>query len=266
MVPPRAGLSARPVPPPVLKARAMKNELGQLLQHQPYLISGMFDSIADRYDGLDSLLSAGLDDRWRADLLRELGSVRGQAVLDLCAGTGEVALSLCHAGAASVTAVDFAPEMLRIAATKAEHARTTRCDVAELEFICADALHTPVRSASMDAVTMAFGLRNVEDPVAAIAEIQRVLRPGGRLAILELSRPSRVVRGPYLAYFQHIMPVIGRIVSHNPDAYRYLPESVDAFPTPERVAMIIIESGFEQVRTRPLSGGVAHCYLARKPS
>jgi len=244
---------------PATAASVAGGELALLLQHQPYLISGMFDSIADRYDGLDSLLSAGLDDRWRADLIKELGSVAGKAVLDLCAGTGEVTLSLCHAGAASVTAVDFAPEMLRIARSKAYQAR-----LAGVGFICADALHTPVRSASMDAATMAFGLRNVQDPATAIAEIHRVLRPGGRLAILELSRPSRVVRGPYLAYFQHIMPVIGRLVSHNRDAYRYLPESVDAFPAPDRVAEIIAGAGFDQVRIRQLSGGVAHCYLGRK--
>lgn len=234
-------------------------ELSLLLQHQPYLISGMFDSIADRYDGLDSLLSVGLDDHWRADLVKELGPVRGQAVLDLCAGTGEVALRLCQAGAASVTSVDFAPEMLRIAQAKA-----ARAGLSAIEFVCADALRTPVRSATMDAATMAFGLRNVQDPQTAITEILRVLRPGGRLAILELSLPSKVVRGPYLAYFEHIMPVIGRLVSHNRDAYRYLPESVDAFPTPDRVAAIIADAGFEQVRTRQLSGGVAHLFLARK--
>lgn len=236
-------------------------ELSQLLQHQPYLISGMFDSIADRYDGLDSLLSVGLDDHWRADLIKELGPVRGQAVLDLCTGTGEVAFGLRAAGAASVTGVDFAPEMLCIAQTKA-----ARAGLSGIGFVCADALRIPVGSATMDAATMAFGLRNVQDPQAAITEIRRVLRPGGRLAVLELSLPAKGVRGPYLAYFEHIMPVIGRLVSHNRDAYRYLPESVDAFPTPDRVAAIIAGAGFERVRTRQLSGGVAHCYLARKPS
>lgn len=235
-------------------------ELALLLEHRPTLISGMFDSIAERYDELDHLLSAGLDDRWRADLIAHLGLRGGEAVLDLCSGTGEVALSLRSAGAGSVTGVDFAPEMLRIAQLKARAA-----GVDGIRFVCADALHTPLHSASVDAATMAFGLRNVEDPAAAAAEIHRVLRPGGRLAILELSRPSRLVRGPFLAYFEHIMPLIGRLVSHNRHAYRYLPESVQAFPAPHRVAAIIAAAGFEHVRAIPLSRGVAHCYTARKP-
>ncbi|GAB3915480.1 demethylmenaquinone methyltransferase [Microlunatus endophyticus] len=234
-------------------------DLGLLLQHQPHLISGMFDSIAARYDGLDSLLSAGLDDHWRAELIKELGPIEGADVLDLCAGTGEVTLSLVHAGARSVTGVDFAPQMLRIAYHKAH-----REGLDGIRFICADALHAPVRSTSMDAVTMAFGLRNVVDPAAAVAEIHRVLRPGGRLAILELSHPSHVVAGPFRAYFEHVMPMIGRLVSHNPEAYRYLPESVDAFPSPDRVVGIIATAGFADVRARAFSQGVAHCYTARK--
>lgn len=243
-----------------IRGTSAQGELALLLQHRPSMISGMFDSIASRYDDLDHLLSAGLDDRWRADLIDALGLIVGEDVLDLCSGTGEVALNLWRAGAGSVTAVDFSPEMLRIAQDK-----MLRAGAAGIQFICADALHTPVQSASIDAATMAFGLRNVEDPAAAMAEVRRVLRPGGRLAILELSRPARGVRGPYLAYFQHIMPLIGRLVSHNRHAYRYLPESVDAFPAPDRVATMIATAGFEHVGARPLSRGVAYCYTARKP-
>lgn len=243
-----------------VRKRPARVELALLLQHRPTLISGMFDSIAERYDELDHLLSVGLDDRWRADLVAHLGLRGGETVLDLCSGTGEVSLSLRRAGAGSVTGVDFAPEMLRIARLKAGAA-----GVDGIRFLCADVLRTPLRTAAVDAATMAFGLRNVEDPAAAVAEIHRVLRPGGRLAILELSRPSRVVRGPFLAYFEHIMPLIGRLVSHNREAYRYLPESVEAFPAPQRVAAMIADAGFEHVRTIPLSRGVAHCYTARKP-
>lgn len=235
-------------------------DLALLLQHRPPMISGMFDSIADHYDHLDRLLSAGLDERWRAHMIHNLALTRRETVVDLCAGTGEVALNLRRAGAASVTAVDFAPEMLKIAQAKARSA-----GIDGIRFVCADALHTHLVPASADAVTMAFGLRNVEDPMAAIAEIGRILRPGGRMAILELSQPSSLLRAPYLAYFQHILPWIGRRLSHNHDAYRYLPDSVDAFPPPQQVAAMIKAAGFERVRTTSLSQGVAHCYTAWKP-
>jgi demethylmenaquinone methyltransferase / 2-methoxy-6-polyprenyl-1,4-benzoquinol methylase len=237
-----------------------QGNLTLLLEHRPSMISGMFDSIAAHYDDLDHLLSAGLDDHWRSVMIKELSLTGRETVLDLCAGTGEVALNLRRAGAGSVTAVDFAPEMLKIAQAKASNA-----DIDGIRFLCADALHIPIAKDSIDAATMAFGLRNVLDPRAAIREIGRVLRPGGRLVILELSRPANVIRAPYLTYFQHILPWIGRLLSHNRDAYRYLPDSVDAFPPPDQVVAMITVAGFEHVRANPLSHGVAVCYSARKP-
>jgi len=244
-----------PVPKP-----GPNGDLALLLQHRPAMISGMFDSIAGHYDDLDRLLSIGLDERWRTHMVNTLALGTDDVVVDLCAGTGEVALSLRHAGAGSVIAIDFAPEMLKIARAKADDH-----GIDSISFVCADALHTPLATASADAVTMAFGLRNVEDPTAAISEIRRILRPGGRMAILELSQPSSVVRAPYLAYFGHILPWLGRRLSHHRDAYRYLPDSVDAFPPPQQVAAMIEIAGFENIRTASLSRGVAHCYTAQKP-
>ncbi|QGN33939.1 bifunctional demethylmenaquinone methyltransferase/2-methoxy-6-polyprenyl-1,4-benzoquinol methylase UbiE [Microlunatus sp. Gsoil 973] len=245
---------------PVVADPSVDADLALLLEHRPSNISGMFDSIADHYDRLDRLLSAGLDEHWRSHLVRDLGLTGSEAVLDLCSGTGEVALSLRRCGAAAVTAVDFAPEMLKIAESKARNA-----GIDGIRFICADALHIPLGSASVDVATMAFGLRNVEDPLAAIAEISRVLRPGGRLSILELSRPPSVVRRIYLGYFEHVLPWVGRLLSHHRDAYRYLPASVEAFPPPAQVAAMISAAGFEHIHVTPVSGGVAHCYSARKP-
>src|SRR5688500_4679747 len=180
----------------------------------PDRIAGMFDAIAPRYDLLNRLLSAGIDRRWRARAIAALQLTGRETLIDICTGTGDVALEARAArGAARVLGVDFAGAMLALGLQKVraagEHAR--------ISLVRGDAMRLPARDASADAVTVAFGIRNVQNPAVACAEMARVLQPGGRLAILEFGVPRIPgVSALYLSYFTHVLPRIGRLISgHN---------------------------------------------------
>lgn len=231
----------------------------------PAKIAGMFDAIARRYDLLNHLLSGGLDLYWRARAIRTLGFTGEEAVLDLCTGTGDFALAALRPrrrAARRVVGLDFSGEMLRVGQAKLRARRLS----ARAPLVRADAMRLPLADHTMDAATMAFGVRNVQDPDVACAEVFRVLRPGGQLAILEFSLPVRPwLRRLYLWYFRHVLPRIGRLISRHGDAYTYLPESVGAFFPPDAFAALVTRVGFSEVRAVPMTFGVVYLYTARKP-
>ncbi len=223
----------------------------------------MFDAIATKYDFLNHLLSAGIDRRWRRRAIRSLALTGRERVLDLCTGTGDLAIAARTArpAAARVVGVDFAAAMLRVARDKLWRRRLA--DTVTL--VRGDATRIPAAGASVDAVTIAFGIRNVENINAACDEISRVLKRGGRLAVLEFSIPTMPgVRGAYLWYFNHLLPRIGRLVSRHDAAYGYLPASVGAFASPGEFVKILRQSGFIDVSAIPLTMGIVFLYTARR--
>ncbi len=213
----------------------------------------MFDAIAPRYDLLNRVLSAGSDVRWRRLAVARALAGRGDAVVaDACCGTGDLALALAaDARTRRVVGFDFAPAMLARAQAK-------RSPAGKAAFAVGDALRLPARSGAFDAVTVAFGLRNLVDPCGGIAELARLLRPGGRLIVLEFFAPGRGLGGSlFRTYFRHVLPRIGRIVARGSavDAYRYLPESVESFACMDEVASWCAAAGCEEVRCERLLFG-----------
>ena len=211
------------------------------------LVQAMFDRVAPRYDLANAVLSMGQDAHWRRVTARAAGPA-GAHVLDVAAGPGNVAVELVRQGAADVVALDLSLNMLREGA---------RREVPAISWVNADALALPFDDASFDACTISFGLRNVTDPAAAVAEFARVLRPGGRLVVCEFAtplwRPFRVV---YQEYLVGMLPTIARLVSSSPAAYRYLADSILAWPDRRAVAGWFTDAGFEDVKVKDLSGGI----------
>jgi demethylmenaquinone methyltransferase / 2-methoxy-6-polyprenyl-1,4-benzoquinol methylase len=229
-------------------------------------IAGMFDAIAHRYDLLNHLLSGGLDWYWRRRAVRALSLGGRETVLDLCTGTADLAIAACRprrARAARVVGLDFSSEMLLVGQRKLRRRRLSRT----VPLLRADAMRLPVATAAVDAVTIAFGIRNVEDSDAALREIARVLKPGGRLAILEFSLPrTPVIRRVYAWYFRRVLPRIGRLVSRHSDAYTYLPVSVGTFSSPDGFRSSLAGAGFDEVRADPLTFGIVYLYTGRRGS
>jgi len=225
----------------------------------PDRIAGMFDAIAPRYDLLNHLLSAGIDRRWRATAIRSLGLTGQETLLDVCTGTADVALQA--RGAGRVVGVDFAGAMLAFGRRKVRDAGQDR----RITLVRGDASRLPVRDGSVDAVTVAFGIRNVEHPERACAEMSRAMRAGGRLAILEFGVPRLPgISTLYLWYFKYLLPRVGRLVSGHTAAYSYLPASVGTFPAPPAFMAILEQAGFTDVRADSLTLGIVYLYTARK--
>ena len=220
----------------------------------------MFDAIARRYDFLNHFLSAGLDQRWRARATRDAALPPDARVLDLCTGTADLAIAAVDAQpSARVVGVDFAGAMLRVGLDKL---RARRLDQ-RITLVRGDATSIPVRDGWADAATIGFGIRNVAQPEAALAELARVLKPGGRLAILEFGEPRIPgIRTFYSWYFRFVLPQLGRIVSKHDSAYSYLPASVGSFPPPAVFAATISSHGFRDVRAVPLTLGIVYLYVA----
>jgi len=228
-------------------------------QREAGAVREMFEGIAPRYDLLNRVLSAGFDQRWRAktveEALRDRGAA-GAAVLDICCGTGDLAIRFQRSrrGPVSVTGVDFSEAMVGIARGKRSSVR----------WLVGDALSLPLGAERFDVVSVAFGLRNLVEPRAGIRECWRVLRPGGRLVIAEFFKPPASIRaGLFRFYFRRVLPWIGRLLcgSSTIDAYRYLPESVESFASPEEVVLWMEDVGFRQTQTRPLTIG-AVCLIS----
>jgi demethylmenaquinone methyltransferase/2-methoxy-6-polyprenyl-1,4-benzoquinol methylase len=229
----------------------------------PQRIAGMFDAIAGRYDFLNHLLSAGIDRRWRRRAIRSLRLTGRERVLDLCTGTGDLAIAAVRArpSAARVVGIDFSAAMLRVGERKL---RTERLD-ARITMVQGDATRVPLGSASVDAVTIGFGIRNVEQMEVACAELYRVLKPGGRLAILEFAVPTMRLFGAFYGwYVNHVLPRIGRALSHNDSAYAYLPASITAFASPDEFVKILRQAGFDAIYPIRLMLGSVILYTARR--
>ncbi len=226
----------------------------------PDRIEGMFDAIAPRYDLLNHVLSVGLDRRWRDRAVEALDLPAGGRVLDLCTGTADLAVAAVRgAPGASVVGVDFAATMLRLGLAKVRELGLTRA----VRLVRGDATRIPLVAGSCDAATIGFGIRNVAEPELALKELARVLRPGGRLAILEFGQPRIPgLRTLYSWYFRYLLPAIGRLISKHQNAYTYLPASVGTFPPPSEFSETIASHGFSNVRAVSLSMGIVYLYVA----
>jgi demethylmenaquinone methyltransferase/2-methoxy-6-polyprenyl-1,4-benzoquinol methylase len=204
----------------------------------------MFDRIAPVYDAMNRVMTGGLDLRWRR--VAAAAAVRpGDRVLDAACGTGDLALADLRAGAASVTGLDFSTRMLERARRK----------TAVVDWVEGDLLALPFEEGSFDAATIGFGIRNVGDLELALAELRRVLRPGGRLAILEITRPRGTLRPFFSLWFDRFVPLLGRLLPGGA-AYAYLPASVARFPAAETLAGLLRDAGFAEVRFRLLAGSI----------
>lgn len=222
----------------------------------------MFDNIAPTYDRLNHLLSASADKMWRRRVMRIVRRAGAKRILDVATGTGDLAILMARGIRKShIMGIDLSEQMLAVAADKIRRRGLDE----RIVLNPGDAEHLEVASGSIDAVTVAFGVRNFENLPAALLEFHRVLREGGRAVILEFSEPSNpVVRKCYDLYSHRILPRVGAWVSHDRQAYEYLPSSIAEFPEPDRFATLLRDAGFKVCRMRSLALGIAHIYIAKK--
>lgn len=225
------------------------------MDKQPADVQAMFDTVAPRYDLLNDLASLGQDRRWRRDVLDALAPRPGEVILDLAAGTGTSSLPIAAAGA-SVVPVDMSQGMVG----------EGRRRQPQLPFVVADGLALPFADSSFDAATISFGLRNVTDTAAALAELLRVVRPAGTLVICEFSTPTwKPFRVTYRGWLKAAIPGLAKVASSdNPAAYRYLGESILAWPDQEALATLMEEAGWVDIEWRNLTGGVVALHRARR--
>lgn len=225
-------------------------------------IQQMFGAIAPRYDFLNRLLSFGIDRRWRTKAVRLLKYHEGSRILDVATGTGDVALEIAlrTPGSVKITGADFCKEMVDLGAVKV--AASPYADRIDLKVAPCEDL--PFANDTFDSITIAFGIRNVVDRKLGLAEMWRVLRPGGRMIILEFSTPrSRLFRQLYYFYFRRLLPVVGGLFSRY-NAYKYLPDSVLEFPSQEEFSHMMGETGFRNIHLHELTFGIATIYVGEK--
>jgi len=225
-------------------------------------VAAMFNAISPKYDALNRILSAGIDQSWRRKTLREIRATGALNLLDVATGTADLALALAKGIPGSrVVGVDISAGMLEVGRSKVR----ARDLEGRVRLDLGDGEQLPYEESSFDAVTVAFGVRNFENLEQGLRDMRRVLELGGTLAVLEFSQPTAwPLRSLYLFYFKNILPRIGRMVSKDASAYTYLPNSVQAFPYGEAFAAKLREAGFKSVRVRPLTFGIASLYLAIK--
>jgi demethylmenaquinone methyltransferase/2-methoxy-6-polyprenyl-1,4-benzoquinol methylase len=224
-------------------------------------IQRMFAEVAPGYDRANRALSLGIDVWWRRCTVRTAGVRAGERGLDVCAGTGDLSLALQRAGARVIGADFCAPMLVRAVAKAARSPDPPR-------FLAADALELPFADGAFDFATVAFGIRNVANPVAALRELRRVVRPGGRVVVLEFARPRVPLLGAaYRFYFRAVLPRLGALVAGARNgAYRYLHDSVMAFPEREQFLALLRDAGFAAARMRLLTGGIAAVYRGEVPA
>jgi demethylmenaquinone methyltransferase / 2-methoxy-6-polyprenyl-1,4-benzoquinol methylase len=220
----------------------------------------MFGRIAKRYDLLNHLLSGNVDKRWRRIVsvrVREKLSSHDARVLDVACGTGDLSLTLFDITGARVVGTDFCRPMLELAARKMAD---------RIPLIEGDALNLPFRDGSFEVVTIAFGLRNLASVEGGLAELCRVLKPGGWVAVLEFSRPANAILRPLFGlYFTRVLPLMGGLISGSRSAYSYLPASVQKFPDQAQLSLLMQQAGFDQVQFENLTGGIAALHTGRRP-
>lgn len=225
------------------------------LDKQPEDVASMFDEVSSRYDLMNRLMSGGMDKVWQTAMCSAVGARPGEKVLDLAAGTGASSAALARSGA-EVIACDLSTGMIRVG--RERHP--------DIEFVQGDATDLSFADASFDAVTISYGLRNVVDTEAALREMARVTRPGGRLVVCEFSTPTNAAFGSlYRFHLRHVMPVIAHLASSDDVAYDYLAESILAWPDQTTLARMIAECGWEHVAHRNLTGGIVALHRATKP-
>jgi demethylmenaquinone methyltransferase/2-methoxy-6-polyprenyl-1,4-benzoquinol methylase len=225
------------------------------LEKRPEEVQAMFDDVAPRYDVMNDILSMGQTRRWRKIVVDAVGAKRGQRVLDLAAGTGTSSEPYADAGI-GVVACDFSQGMLKVG-------KRRRPDI---DFVAGDATNLPFADNSFDAATISFGLRNVNEPKKALAQMLRVTKPGGTLVIAEFSHPTFApFRTVYTEYLMRALPSVAKKISSNPTAYVYLAESIRAWPSQDGLASWIEDAGWESCRYRNLSGGIVAVHRATKP-
>jgi demethylmenaquinone methyltransferase/2-methoxy-6-polyprenyl-1,4-benzoquinol methylase len=223
----------------------------------------MFDRIAHRYDLLNHLLSFGTDFYWRANVARFLRGRTEHRVADIATGTVDQLLALYHRTPSirAAVGIDLSGKMLDIGQRKLIRRGLDQC----ISLVHGDALKLPLRDASVTAVTVTFGIRNIADVPASLREMFRILETGGKVVILEFSLPAnRVFRALYLFYLRHLLPVIGGCISGDRDAYRYLNRTVETFPSGAAFSQLLADAGFSELRTKPLTMGIATIYYGEK--
>jgi demethylmenaquinone methyltransferase/2-methoxy-6-polyprenyl-1,4-benzoquinol methylase len=224
-------------------------------------VRNMFDKISGKYDGLNRVITLGADQLWRKRLVRMVGAGKPKTILDIATGTGDLALALARTGAQRIVGLDIAPRMLEIGRRKIQNKGLNT----QIEMVEGDSEALQFENASFDAVTVAFGVRNFEDLEKGLSEIYRVLKPGGTLAILETSVPSRQpFKWGYHIHGKYLLPRIGKLFSRDATAYSYLSESAAAFPYGEAFNNILAKIGFIGMKHRPQTFGVAAIYTATK--
>lgn len=238
----------------------MKNK--KYSKAEPESIQAMFGSIAQQYDRTNAVLSFQLHRYWNRLLVSH---VSGNSLADLCCGTGEIALAFLKRSQESKKAylMDFCPEMLSCAQEKAAHLDIVRHQV---DYITADVQKIPLDNLSVDCATIAYGIRNVKEPRLCIEEVYRILQTGGQFGILELTRPNnKILRKMHQLYLRYVLPIVGKCLTSNQNAYEYLCQSIHHFTDPDELVAILKKIGFVNIVKKPLTGGIATLIVANKP-
>lgn len=220
----------------------------------PEFVKAAFSAIATRYVATNHVLSMGIDLLWRQRVVQLVSEWKPRNLLDLATGTGDLALAILRAmPEVKLTGSDFCQPMLDVAAQRGLK-----------KLVCADAMNLPFEEASWDVVTVAFGLRNMASYPDALKEMRRMLRPGGHLLVLDFSLPQNLLRQPYRLYLHHVLPRIAGLMTGHREAYDYLADSIEAFPSGQAMLELLTECGFSDVKAEPLNGGIASIYTAVK--
>jgi demethylmenaquinone methyltransferase/2-methoxy-6-polyprenyl-1,4-benzoquinol methylase len=224
-------------------------------------VAEMFNNIAGKYDFLNHFLSMGIDKSWRKKAIAEVGTVNPKAILDVATGTGDLAIAAVKLNPQQITGVDIAEQMLEIGNKKIKAQNLDSLITLQK----GDSESMPFANGTFDATMCAYGVRNFEHLEKGLSEMYRVLRPGGKVVILEFSQPTRFpIKQLYHFYFRFILPALGKLVSKHSRAYTYLPESVMAFPEGKKFCDLLASCGFKEVKARPLTFGITTLYTAMK--